>query len=55
MNSGTESPPSFRPMAERLAGLLRSAEIVELPGQDHLAIDRAPELFTETVFGFSPG
>jgi len=51
---GTLSPPSFRPMAERLAGLLRSAEIVELPGQDHLAIDRAPELFTEAVLGFCP-
>jgi pimeloyl-ACP methyl ester carboxylesterase len=49
---GTESPAYFRATATAIAAQLTDAEIVELPGQAHMAINEAPELFVDTVFGF---
>jgi pimeloyl-ACP methyl ester carboxylesterase len=49
---GTESPAYFRATAAAIAAQLTDAEIVELPGQAHMAINEAPELFVDKVFGF---
>jgi pimeloyl-ACP methyl ester carboxylesterase len=49
---GTESPEYFRTTAAAIAAQLADAEIVELPGQAHMAINEAPELFVDKVFGF---
>jgi pimeloyl-ACP methyl ester carboxylesterase len=51
---GTESPPYFRPVAEAIAARVPDLEIVDLPGQAHMAINEAPELFLDKVFGFTP-
>jgi pimeloyl-ACP methyl ester carboxylesterase len=48
---GTESPPYFRSTAEAIAAQLTDVEIVDLPGQAHMAINEAPKLFLDTVFG----
>ncbi|MFD8500837.1 alpha/beta fold hydrolase, partial [Amycolatopsis sp. NPDC059657] len=52
---GTESPAYFAPAAEAVVAALPHADIVELRGQDHLAIDRAPEEFVTGVVGFVSG
>lgn len=49
---GTESPAYFRPAAEGIASVLPHADIVALSGQDHLAIDRAPDLFAAEILAF---
>ena len=46
---GTESPPYFRPVAEAIAAQVPNAEIVDLPGQSHTAMDTAPDLFLAKV------
>jgi pimeloyl-ACP methyl ester carboxylesterase len=50
---GTESPPYFRSTAEAIAAQLTDVEIVDLPGQAHMAINEDPELFLDKVFGFA--
>lgn len=50
---GTESPLYFRPVAEAIAGRVPELEIVDLPGQAHMAINTAPELFLDKVFSFA--
>lgn len=50
---GTESPGYFRPAATAMAAQLPRADIVELQGQAHMAIDNDPELFVSTVFAFA--
>lgn len=49
---GGDSPPVFRMAAEAAAEALPRATLVELPGQQHIAMDTAPELFAEEVLGF---
>jgi pimeloyl-ACP methyl ester carboxylesterase len=49
---GTESPPYFRQVAEAVTTRLPHAELVELPGQAHMAINEAPELFLDKVLSF---
>ncbi|TDV51030.1 alpha/beta fold hydrolase [Actinophytocola oryzae] len=49
---GTESPAYFRPAAEALATQLRDVEVLDLPGQAHVAMDSAPDLFLDRVLGF---
>jgi pimeloyl-ACP methyl ester carboxylesterase len=50
---GTESPGYFRLAATAIAEHLRRADIVELQGHAHLAIDGDPQLFVSTVFAFA--
>ena len=49
---GGDSPPFFRAALERVQAAVPSAELVVLPGQQHVAIDTAPELFAREVIGF---
>jgi pimeloyl-ACP methyl ester carboxylesterase len=50
---GTESPAYFRPAITAIAERLPNADVVELQGQAHLAIDNDPDLFVSTVFEFA--
>jgi pimeloyl-ACP methyl ester carboxylesterase len=50
---GTESLAYFRSTAEAIAAQLTDVEIVDLPGQAHMAINEAPELFVDKVFSFA--
>jgi len=38
-----------------LADALRAADLVTLPGQKHIAIDTAPQLFADEVIAFFGG
>ena len=49
---GGDSPPIFRNAAEALQDALPNADLVELPRQQHIAMDTAPELFAGEVLGF---
>jgi pimeloyl-ACP methyl ester carboxylesterase len=49
---GSESPPLFRAAIEALHAALPLNELVVLPGQHHVAMESAPELFAETVHRF---
>lgn len=49
---GSESPSWARQGAERVQAVLPDARIVVLPGQGHVAIDTAPELFVSEVVRF---
>jgi pimeloyl-ACP methyl ester carboxylesterase len=49
---GSESPEWARLGAERVCAVLPDARIVVLPGQGHVAIDTAPELFVSEVVRF---
>ena len=49
---GGDSPPYFRAAVEALAAALPAARTVVLPGQRHVAMDTAPELFVREVAGF---
>lgn len=46
---GTESPAYLRAATADFAARIASAEVVELPGQAHQAMDYAPELFVRSV------
>lgn len=50
---GTESPAYFRPAAEAIIANLPDAELVELAGQAHMAINEAPDLFMDKLFSFA--
>jgi pimeloyl-ACP methyl ester carboxylesterase/ketosteroid isomerase-like protein len=49
---GSDSPPIFREAVETLSAVLPNRQVVELPGQQHIAMDTAPELFLREVLGF---
>jgi pimeloyl-ACP methyl ester carboxylesterase len=50
---GTESPGYFRAAATAMAAYLPRADMLDLQGQAHLAIDNDPDLFVSTVFAFA--
>lgn len=49
---GTESRPAMRRTAERIRGAIPHAVIQELPGQGHIAMTAAPEMFASAVLTF---
>jgi pimeloyl-ACP methyl ester carboxylesterase len=49
---GGASPPFRRTVTETLRAALPQAQIEELPGQGHGAIQAAPELFARAVMRF---
>jgi pimeloyl-ACP methyl ester carboxylesterase len=49
---GGDSPPFFKAAIEALHAVLPNSRIVVLPGQQHIAIDTAPDLFTREVMAF---
>jgi pimeloyl-ACP methyl ester carboxylesterase len=49
---GGDSPAFFRRAIETLAATLPNNRVVVLPGQQHIAIDTAPELFLREVVSF---
>ena len=49
---GGDSPPFFRAALDSIAAAIPSAKLVVLPGQQHVAIDTAPDLFTREVVEF---
>lgn len=49
---GGSSIPIAHEMTERLAAGFRRSEIVKLKGQQHIAMDTAPELFVREVLAF---
>jgi pimeloyl-ACP methyl ester carboxylesterase len=49
---GGDSPPFFRAALDRIQAAVPGARIVVLPGQQHVAIDTAPDLFAREVLDF---
>ena len=49
---GGDSPPFFRTSIENWHAALPNSRIVVLPGQQHIAMDTAPDLFVREVTGF---
>ena len=49
---GGDSPAFFGAAIEALAAVLPNSRTVVLPGQQHIAIDTAPELFAREVLAF---
>ena len=49
---GGASPPFFRSALERVQAAVPRSELVVLPGQQHVAMDTAPELFAREVIAF---
>lgn len=49
---GGDSPASFRAAIDMVAGALPNGRTVVLPGQRHVAMDTAPELFVQEVLAF---
>ncbi|HZW03745.1 MAG TPA: alpha/beta hydrolase [Anaerolineaceae bacterium] len=52
---GSESPPFMRESTEWIAAALPQSRVVELPGQGHIAMYSAPELFVREVKEFLTG
>jgi pimeloyl-ACP methyl ester carboxylesterase len=52
---GGDSPPSMRAIAETLHAALPNSQIVVLPGQQHMAMRTAPEVFVQEVIRFFTG
>jgi pimeloyl-ACP methyl ester carboxylesterase len=50
--TGGESPEFMRRATEALNSTLPDSRIIVLPGQQHVAMDLAPELFAREVVGF---
>jgi pimeloyl-ACP methyl ester carboxylesterase len=50
---GTESVEHLRIAAATVAERLPHADLVELPGQGHLAVETAPDLFVDAVRAFA--
>ncbi|GAA2163744.1 alpha/beta fold hydrolase [Actinomadura napierensis] len=50
---GEASPPYQRPTADALARVLTGAEVVELPGQGHMAMTADPDLFVKALTTFA--
>jgi pimeloyl-ACP methyl ester carboxylesterase len=49
---GGDSPAFFKAAVEAIDAALPNSQIVTLPGQQHIAIDTAPYLFTQVVLAF---
>ena len=49
---GGDSPPLFKDAIDALAAALPDNRVVVLPGQQHIAIDTAPDLFVREVLSF---
>jgi pimeloyl-ACP methyl ester carboxylesterase len=49
---GGDSPPLFQQAVQALEATLSNYETVILPGQQHIAMDTAPELFVREVLTF---
>jgi pimeloyl-ACP methyl ester carboxylesterase len=49
---GETSPPALKKPTERLAAALPNSRVVVMPGQGHIAMTTAPELFLREVMGF---
>jgi pimeloyl-ACP methyl ester carboxylesterase len=49
---GGDSPPFARKNVEDWHATLSNSQIVELPGQQHIAMDTAPDLFVRVVLTF---
>ena len=49
---GGDSPPIFRAATDALAAVLPVHHTMMLPGQQHAAMDTAPELFAREVIAF---
>jgi pimeloyl-ACP methyl ester carboxylesterase len=49
---GSDSPYFFKAAIEAIAAVLPHHRLVLLPGQQHIAMDTAPELFVNEVIGF---
>lgn len=49
---GDRSPPFLREATARIRGMIPGSDIVELPGQGHVAMDSAPDLFEREVRAF---
>jgi pimeloyl-ACP methyl ester carboxylesterase len=49
---GEKSPPVLKKPTERLAAVLANSRVVVMPGQGHIAMRTAPELFLREVIGF---
>jgi pimeloyl-ACP methyl ester carboxylesterase len=49
---GGDSPPFYKTAVEAVHAALPDSRIVVLPGQQHIAMDTAPELFVREVVGF---
>jgi pimeloyl-ACP methyl ester carboxylesterase len=49
---GGDSPPSLTKPTERLAAALPNSRIAVMPGQGHVAMSTAPDLFLREVLGF---
>ena len=49
---GGDSPPVFREAVEALDSALPTSSVVVLPGQQHVAMDTAPDLFLREVLSF---
>lgn len=49
---GSDSPPIFRQAIETLESALPASRVAILPGQQHIAMDTAPDLFVREVLAF---
>jgi pimeloyl-ACP methyl ester carboxylesterase len=49
---GGDSPSFFKAAIETLSTTLPNNQVAVLPGQQHVAMDTAPELFTREVLAF---
>ncbi|MFZ0548239.1 MAG: alpha/beta hydrolase [Candidatus Promineifilaceae bacterium] len=49
---GGDSPPLFRRAIETLSAALPNSQTAVLPGQQHIAMDTAPDLFVKEVLDF---
>jgi len=49
---GGDSPASFKAAIEAVARALPGSRVEVLPGQKHMAMNTAPEMFVTTVLGF---
>jgi pimeloyl-ACP methyl ester carboxylesterase len=52
---GGDSPTIFEEAEKAVAEALSNSRIVVMPGQGHVAIDTAPDLFTTEVLRFLEG
>jgi len=50
--SGGDSPPAIKAMTVTVSAALPNSRIAVLPGQQHVAMDTAPDLFLREVLGF---
>jgi hypothetical protein len=52
---GGDSPPIFRQVIDVVSPALPASRIAVMPGQQHVAMDTAPELFLKEVIAFLSG